>query len=303
MSFIAKILSAFLLVFVMHSISYAMDNDGRATAKEYVAEYDGGGIKLSDFMNDINAVEKKQGYKLTFEKKIEMLQARIVAELFHKKAIEKGLDKDPAITEKIRIATRKILIDALLEDQLKSVTLDENEIRDYYDKDENKFHRPTLYSGFFYTISDTEAKFPGGPGNVLEQLANRIKLTIMEGGQEPVSAQELEEMKKENPDLFIKESKISNYYKSQRTMPNIDGAALEKFTQLSPNSVEVVNSKGRSTVVVLKSILPAEKKDFSAVKGIVANELKARKNAKANSDLTVSLQKEYNLKIHNDLLK
>ncbi|MBI5632827.1 MAG: hypothetical protein HZA15_05050 [Nitrospirae bacterium] len=303
MSFIARILAVLMLVFAMYSMLYAMDKDMQTTVNEYVAVFDGGGIKLSDFMNDINAVEKKQGYKLTFEKKIEMLQARIVAELFYKKALEKGLDKEPTITDKIRAATRKILIDAVLEDQLKNVTLDENEIRDYYEKDESKFVRPTLYSGFFYTISDTEGKLAGDPANVLEQLANRIKLSVMEGGMEPLPSQELEKIKKENPDLFIRESKISNYYTSQRTMPNIEGVALEKFIQLLPNTVEIVHSKGRSTVVVLKSIFPAERKDFSAVKGIVTNELKARKNAKANSDLTLSLQKEYNLKLKSDLLK
>ncbi len=297
----AKFSLVLSLIFASFTISYAFNDGGQKSDKDAIVEFDGGSIKLSDVLSTIESIEKKQGYKLPFEKKVTLLNGAANAELLYKKALGKGLDKDPGVIKKIRSATKEIIVDAVLSELSKGIKLDEEEISEFYHQNEEKYFRPAVYNGYLYTIAAKEGNITDSMDSKIRQVANSIKQLVIENKFQPVSSLALEALRNENPELSIVEHVDESYYKGKPS--SVDMEALEKFMQLSPDSIEIVNGKAQSTVVVLKSIMPAEKKDFSLVRNKVMAEMKENKFRKAYEDLIKMLRNEYHLKLKSDLLK
>ena len=307
----AKFLLVFLLVFAPFRVLYAIDDSGKISDADTVAVFDGGSVPLSEVLSTIDSIEKKKGVALTFERKVELLNATANGELFYRKALEKGIDKDPGIMEQIKTATKKIIVDAVVSDLLKDITISEEEIQEFYRKNEgNIFFKPELYNGFVYFVAKEEGAIPDSTDSRVREVANKIKQLIIENKYELLPPSTLQALWTENPDLSIVSRPVSNYSKRQVTptdkkrTSSTNILAFEKLTELSPGTIEIVSVDAQSAAVVfLKSATSAEKGDLSHARNIIIATLKAIKEKAAYDNFIEKLRNEYHLQLKSDLLK
>jgi hypothetical protein len=178
------------------------------------------------------------------------------------------------------------------------IKVTEEEALEHFNANKDKFARPALYTGFFYTIAPTSK---AADSSKALALADEIKRLIAGNNFVKLDTAVLDSILEKNQDFNIVLWHAENYYKGKQiSVPN---PAAEELTKLKPNSMTVIKHEDRHIIAVLNSIVPAEKADYKSAMNTAIAELKTAKLKKAYFELIDSLSKEYNLVTNYDLLK
>lgn len=107
-----------------------------------VATFTGGQVTAEDVRAQFDAESLAQQERFAAPGgRLELLEAVVATKLFASAAVEKGLDRDPALT----LATERALASRLLQFELNEkqlgAQLTEKELRDYYDRHADEFQR------------------------------------------------------------------------------------------------------------------------------------------------------------------
>lgn len=264
----------------------------------YFAKYDGSGITLSDFNKFISEIEQQKGYKISLADKQTLLKIFIDDELLYKKALSKNIDKEPKVIEKIRRATRKVIIEHLMADYYSGIKVTEEEALEHYNANKDTYARPALYTGFFYTIAPKSKAVDSSKG---QAIAHEMQRLIAGNNFAALEIAVLNGISEKNQDFKIVLWRAENHYKGKQI--SIPKPAAEEFTKLKPNSMTVIRHEDQHIIAVLNSVVPAETENYETAKGSIIAGLKDAKLKKAYFELIDSLSKEYNLVTNYDLLK
>lgn len=264
----------------------------------YLAKYDGSGITLSDFNKAISEIESQKGYKISLDDKQTLLKIFTDDELLYKKALSKNIDKNPKVVEKIRRATKQAIIEHLMAEHYSGIKVTDEEALEHYNANKDKYTRPALYTGFFYTIAPKSKTVDSSKA---QALADEIKRLIAGNNFVKLDGAVFETISAKNQDFTIVPWYAENHYKGKQI--SVPKPAAEEFIKLKPNSMTVIRHEDQHIIAVLNSVVPAETQNYEIAKRSVIAEIRDAKLKKAYFELIDSLNKEYNLVTNYDLLK
>jgi len=115
-----------------------------AKKSDVIARVNGEVITSEELSSRISKLPEKYREVIAANKK-SFLDELITDKLLYKESLRRGLDKDKEVQEVIDEARKKILIARLLRDEVESkVSVSDQEVRDYYDKNQDEFKTPEI---------------------------------------------------------------------------------------------------------------------------------------------------------------
>ncbi len=122
----------------------AMTFQAKASDK-VLAKVNGKEITESQLNKEISKLPANyRNLKNNKEFRQQMLKNMIDAEILYQQALKEGIDKDPEVLENLELLKKKLYIQALLKKHVKvpQVKVTEKEVREYYEKNKDKFVAP-----------------------------------------------------------------------------------------------------------------------------------------------------------------
>ena len=143
-----KYIFAFLLVLTMVGCKGEQPSTGGSPPPEKegteIARVDNRVITLEDYQKEVaNLPAYAKSMVASYEKRIEFLNNLSDRELLLEEANRKGIPQDPAIQKKIKELETKLVVEKLLKNIVESKgTIDDAEIKSYFEEHQGEFHRP-----------------------------------------------------------------------------------------------------------------------------------------------------------------
>lgn len=143
------VLSLIATLAISSSILYAADSYGSVNGDEISKEDIA--VVLRNPNIDFNTLPKNS--------KDQVINQIIEKKLLTQKAVKSGIDKDASFKDALEKLKKDLALEIWMQKEFKKVTLSENEKKDYFEKNKDKFNVPaTLEARHILTKTEQEAK-------------------------------------------------------------------------------------------------------------------------------------------------
>lgn len=265
---------------IVVAILLGLNSRGRKE-ETVLARVDEETITLSDF-NDRIARLPEQYQNMIGENKERFLDDIIVELLLCKEAIRRGIDKQEDTKEVLKEARRKILMAKLIEEAVeKKVGVEEAELRDYYEKNKEKFIVPERLRASHILVK-TEEK----AAEVLEKVS---------GGAD------FEELAKtESIDITNRRGGDIGYFTKGQLIPEFEEACSKlEIGEISP----IVKTSFGYHIIKLTDRQPAHAKEFEEVRTEIARGVLSLKKRERFNLIVEDLKDKASIKKNLELIK
>ena len=267
-------------------------------ADPYIATFDGGGIKASEFKEYLKKYEHEKKTKPTPASREALMNMLIEKHLIYRHAVSQSFDKEEDVAKKIKDAAFEIITSAYVQKNLKFETATEDQAREYYQSHIDKYSIPEMRSGsiLFIHKSDKSGK------NIAEKsrdIAGEAKQYMIDNSFTPPIHEITRTFSDRYPEILFNDQVITNYWKGKSIA--LHQKITDTLLQLKPNEPAIVDLEEAYAVVTLSDITPPSPSEFSFVKNGIIAEIEAARFKKALSELIEKLYKEYHVTIDKDV--
>lgn len=167
MKYTFKTVTAILLLISMLGNLFALEqaiqvqSENRINESDILAEFDGGTITRGDLLDKISKLQPQvQGRYKTAEGQIQVLDVIATEELFYKKAIELGMDQDPAVVSLISTAEKQFLIQEFYRRNITEMGIITDQMkREYYANNQAQyFVQPNITIDYMQAAGESQAR-------------------------------------------------------------------------------------------------------------------------------------------------
>jgi len=237
-------------------------------------------LTLTEFNERISRLPEQ--YQAVINKnKQRFLDDYVVELLIYKEAIRQGLDKHKDAREVLREARRKILMAKYIEEEVeKKIVVEEAELRDYYEKNRDKFLVPErMRASHILVKTEEKAK------ELLDKLSEGAGFEELAGT--------------ESMDLTNRRGGDVGYFTKGQLVPEFE-EACEKLSvgEISP----AVKTSFGYHIIKLTDRKPAHSKEFEEVKEEVEKEMTSLKRRDRFSRIVEELKNKASIEIYSELL-
>jgi len=210
------------------------------------------------------------------------LNELIKRELLYKEALKKGLDKDPEYVKKLEDFKKITLVGLLLQKEIEGkVTVSDQEVKDYYEKNKGKFAPVTqIRASHILVKTEEEAK----------QIEEKLKK-----GEDFVQL-----AKKYSIDTATaKNGGDLGYFSKGQMVPEFESAAMS----LKPGQIsEPVKTKFGYQIIKVTDKKMGQVVDFEKVKNLISQNLMAEKQKEVFDSYVEGLKKSFKVEINKEAL-
>ncbi|MBF0343401.1 MAG: hypothetical protein HQL06_04135 [Nitrospirae bacterium] len=259
-------------------------------------------ITMSQFKNQIKHLENVKD-RLVIQRRYDVLDRMVTDILFSKEAIEKGLDKELAVTvikNNPDAQQVEFLSKVYKTKYLGPPKISDQEAAEYYQSNLNKYNVPKVYGGLMVSISnknihgdDCTDKCKEAAQEIYTRLSNKDYETF---------AKLNEEVTKKYPDISVAFVPLSHWDGKFKEGTPYD-KTLSEFTQLVKDQAKIVQEKDAIVVINLLSIYEPAVYKFEEVKNRVIADIERFKQQQIYNDTVKELAEKYKLQIYNMYVK
>jgi peptidyl-prolyl cis-trans isomerase C len=246
---------------------------------QVVAEVGKEKITLKDYQEQVLQYERSKSFQqklqsLTPEGKKKILDGMVKDSLFYQAAMEKGLTLNEETLKEIELLKRRLLIRKYIEQALKEKPVEEAELRDYYEKNSERFVIPEKRK-----ISHIVVR--------TEQEAQKLLAEVKEGKDFGLLAEQ------NNTDATKKKKGDLGWVKKGIMVKEFDDAAFQlKKGEMSG----IVKTRLGYHIIRIEDIKAQEQKNFEDVKADIRKKLEQQKV----QDLGSQLKDTYGVKVNEE---
>ena len=226
--------------------------------------------------------------------KEQLIERWVNVTLLGEKAKSLGLDKDPTVIAKIEDVKNSILAQELLKKEIQAkVKVTEEEVKEYYEKNKDKFKEPEQVRARHILIK-VDPNADEKKWKEAEEKAKEIKKRIEKGEDFAKLAKEFSD----DPGTKNRGGELGFFTKG-RMVPEFEAAAFA----LKPGEVSdpVKTVYGYHIIQTLEK-KSAKQKEFNQVKEQIRQMLKREKERKLMDKMIAELKKEHKVTINKELL-
>jgi peptidyl-prolyl cis-trans isomerase C len=255
---------------------------GKAYSEEkVVAEVGKEKITLKDYQEQVLQYEKSKSFQqklqsLTPAGKKKILDGMVTDSLFYQAAMEKGLTLNEETLKEIELLKRRLLIRKYIEQALKEKPIEEAELRDYYEKNSERFVIPEKRK-----LSHIVVK--------TEQEAQKLLAEVKEGKDFGLLAEQ------NNTDATKKKKGDLGWVKKGAMVKEFEDAAFQlKKDEMSG----IVKTRFGYHIIRMEDIKAQEQKKFEDVKADIRKKLEQQRIQELGSQL----KDTYGVKVNEELI-
>lgn len=263
------------------AVSFVLGGCARKEGGPVLAKVDERVITVQEF-NERIARLPEQYQELIKKEKKRFLEDFIVELLFNKEAMRLGIDRQEDTKEVLKEARRKIVMAKYIEQEIeKKVITKDEELRDYYEKNNEKFIVPETYRASHILVKSEE-----GATDVLNALAEGADFSEL--------------AKDKSIDLTNRRGGDIGYFKKGQLVPEFEEACTKlEVGQLSP----VVKTSFGYHIITLTDKKPASTRPFEDVKGQIENVVRSQKRKEYFNRIVEKLKNKATIEIDDDFFK
>jgi len=260
--------------------------DGSATSKkggQALAEVNGGVITVEDFKKEVETLPPYlRPMAETADGKKELLDTMIVREIIMQQAKKDGLDKSPAVTEKMEELKQRVIVEAFLKKKIEEqANISDADLQKFYDQNKDKFK-----SGEQVRASHILVKNEAGAQDILAQIKN--------GGN-------FEELaKKHSVDAAGAKGGDLGWFGKGSMIPDFEKVV---FGMKEGDISGVVKTQFGFHIIKLTGKRPAGTRSFEESKDLIKTKLLPEKQQEIFAKLKDELKKGAKFSIKEDVLK
>jgi peptidyl-prolyl cis-trans isomerase C len=259
--------------------------DGGATAKkgQTLAEVNGGIITVEDFKKEVETLPPYlRPMAETAEGKKELLDTMIVREIIMQQAKKDGLDKSPAVAEKMEELKQRVIVEAFLKKKIEEqANISDADLQKFYDQNKDKFKSGEQVRASHILVKD-------------EGAAKEILAEIKKGGN-------FEELaKKHSIDAAGAKGGDLGWFGQGSMIPEFETVA---FAMKEGEISGVVKTKFGYHIIKLTGKRPAGTRSFEESKELIKSKLLPEKQQEIFAKLKDELKKGAKFSIKEDVLK
>jgi len=269
-------------IFLLTSIAiFLIMGCGKKEEKAILARVDEEVITLTDFNDRISHLPA-QYQEVVRKNKPRLLDDFIVESLLCKEAVRQGLDKLKDTKVVLREARRKILMARFIEEEVeKKVEVDEGELRDYYEKNKEKFRVAERFRASHILVR-------------AEEKAQELRDKLSEGAifEELAEAESIDLTNKRGGDL--------GYFTRGQFVPEFEEACIRlEIDEIGP----VVKTAFGYHIIKLTDKQPSYVKEFESVEPDIEKELSSLKKRERFNHIVQDLRNKASIEVNYDLIK
>jgi len=248
---------------------------------QVVAEVGKEKITLKDYQEQVLQYERSKSFQqklqsLTPEGKKKILDGMVKDSLFYQAATEKGLTLNEETLKEIELLKRRLLIRKYIEQALKEKPVEEAELRDYYEKNSERFVIPEKRKLSHIVVRT-------------EQEAQKLLAEVKEGKDFGLLAEQ------NNTDATKKKKGDLGWVKKGIMVKEFDDAAFQlKKGEMSG----IVKTRFGYHIIRMEDIKAQEQKKFEDVKADIRKKLEQQKV----QELESQLKDTYGVKVNEELI-
>jgi len=259
--------------------------DGGATAKkgQTLAEVNGGIITVEDFKKEVETLPPYlRPMAETADGKKELLDTMIVREIIMQQAKKDGLDKSPAVAEKMEELRQRVIVEAFLKKKIEEqAKISDADLQKFYDQNKDKFKSGEQVRASHILVKD-------------EGAAKEILAEIKKGGN-------FEELaKKHSIDAAGAKGGDLGWFGQGSMIPEFETVA---FAMKEGEISGVVKTKFGYHIIKLTGKRPAGTRSFEESKELIKSKLLPEKQQEIFAKLKEELKKGAKFSIKEDVLK
>jgi peptidyl-prolyl cis-trans isomerase C len=259
--------------------------DGGATAKkgQTLAEVNGGIITVEDFKKEVETLPPYlRPMAETADGKKELLDTMIVREIIMQQAKKDGLDKSPAVAEKMEELRQRVIVEAFLKKKIEEqAKISDADLQKFYDQNKDKFKSGEQVRASHILVKD-------------EGAAKEILAEIKKGGN-------FEELaKKHSIDAAGAKGGDLGWFGQGSMIPEFETVA---FAMKEGEISGVVKTKFGYHIIKLTGKRPAGTRSFEESKELIKSKLLPEKQQEIFAKLKDELKKGAKFSIKEDVLK
>ncbi|MCX8068976.1 MAG: SurA N-terminal domain-containing protein [Thermodesulfovibrionales bacterium] len=263
-----------------------------------VAEFNGEKITYGDFKLAIYDMEKRTRRLLDDKEKQQLLDDMINARLIHKEALKRQYDKREDVIKSIEDVKRKIIINAIIKDEIISKIKDDDDtLKSYFEKNIDKC-QPKILSVQMISLSPKDAETTSKIS--FPEEARKIAIKILERFKVDEKAEDILKDYKDLSTVNLVNKSFDT--KNKRQFNPVDYPLIEKIEKLSVGDVDLIEHGGMLWAVKLTS-KQINEINFPTAKGQVMSDYSYEQRQKLYKEFVDSLRKGINIKIDESLLK
>ena len=277
--FVFTVLVFFL---ILTSGSVLSQDNHRQGNDKIIAEIGDTKIMLSEFNEIMKRVPSQFKSRLsTFEGKKELLSQLIEIKLFAKQARDIKIDKNPEVKIKLKESKDQILAMEYIEHLKKEIKLKDEELKNYYEKNKNRYYQQEEIN-----VSHILVK--------TKKEANEIQKELKQGRDFAQLAREHSTCPSKNNGGNL------GWFGHGKMVPEFDKAAFDlKKGEISDS----VKTNFGYHIIRVEGIKNAGQMSFADVKEKLIKQLTEEKAEVVIADSKAELNKKFNVKIFEDVLK
>jgi peptidyl-prolyl cis-trans isomerase C len=259
--------------------------DGGATAKkgQTLAEVNGGIITVENFKKEVETLPPYlRPMAETADGKKELLDTMIVREIIMQQAKKDGLDKSPAVAEKMEELRQRVIVEAFLKKKIEEqAKISDADLQKFYDQNKDKFKSVEQVRASHILVKD-------------EGAAKEILAEIKKGGN-------FEELaKKHSIDAAGAKGGDLGWFGQGSMIPEFETVA---FAMKEGEISGVVKTKFGYHIIKLTGKRPAGTRSFEESKELIKSKLLPEKQQEIFAKLKDELKKGAKFSIKEDVLK
>jgi peptidyl-prolyl cis-trans isomerase C len=259
--------------------------EGGAPAKngQTLAEVNGGIITVEDFKKEVETLPPYlRPMAETAEGKKELLDTMVVREIIMQQAKKDGLDKSPAVAEKMEELKQRVIVEAFLKKKIEEqANISDADLQKFYDQNKDKFKSGEQVRASHILVKD-------------ENAAKEILAEIKKGGN-------FEELaKKHSIDAAGAKGGDLGWFGQGSMIPEFETVA---FAMKEGEISGVVKTKFGYHIIKLTGKRPAGTRSFEESKELIKSKLLPEKQQEIFAKLKDELKKGAKFSIKEDVLK
>jgi peptidyl-prolyl cis-trans isomerase C len=250
---------------------------------EVLAEVSGTTISTSDFKKELeNLPPYLKPMADTPEGKREMLETMIIRELILGQATKEGLDKNPAVAEKLEELKKRVVVEAFLKKKVEEMAnISDADLKKFYDENKDKFKSGDQIKASHILVKE-------------EKTAQEIAAKLKSGGS-------FEELAKQSSiDSAAAKGGDLGWFGKGSMLPEFEKAA---FALKEGDISGVVKTKFGYHIIKLTGKRVAGQRDFAEVKEQIKTALLPTKQQEVFQKIKEDLKKNSKYTIKEDILK
>jgi peptidyl-prolyl cis-trans isomerase C len=248
-----------------------------------LAEVNGGIITVEDFKKEVETLPPYlRPMAETAEGKKELLDTMIVREIIMQQAKKDGLDKSPAVAEKMAELKQRVIVEAFLKKKIEEqANISDADLQKFYDQNKDKFKSGEQVRASHILVKD-------------ENTAKEILAEIKKGGN-------FEELaKKHSIDAAGAKGGDLGWFGHGSMIPEFENVA---FAMKEGEISGVVKTKFGYHIIKLTGKRPAGIRSFEESKELIKSKLLPEKQQEIFAKLKDELKKGAKFSVKEDVLK